>query len=127
MAVDALCSLLSSGSITATGSAGSWFDLKTMTPIDGLPIKVRAAGGSGASSPTLTITLQASSDASTVAETLWSKVITFTATNYAMNYEEVLNITTQFRYIRVAAPTISGTMANGVTVNVDIVTGRQNA
>jgi hypothetical protein len=126
MAVDALCNLLTSGAVTATVSAGSWFDLKTQTPLEGLPIKLKVSAGAGSSSPTMTVTLQVSDDASTVAETVFSKVITYTTSNYGADMEDIYTIVSQHRYIRAGACTLSGTLSTGTSITWDIVAGRQN-
>lgn len=127
MAVDALCNLYSA-SITSAGSSGTVFDLKTQTPLEGLPIKVRLNGGAtSTSTTTMIISITASDDNfTTTHETLYSKTITFTTTNYAQDFEEVYVIQTQRRYIRVVVGNPGATLGTAAAVAVDIVTGRQN-
>ena len=127
MAVDALCSLYSA-SITSAGSSGTAFDLKTCTPAEGLPIKVKLSGGATSSSTTtMAISITASDDNfTTTHETLYSKTITFTTTNYAQDFEEIYSIQTQRRYIRVVVGNPGATLGTAAVVSVDIVTGRLN-
>ena len=127
MAVDALCNLYT-GSITATGSAGTAFDLKTMTPLEGLPVKIRINGGAATTTAkTLTISITASDDNfSTTAETLFSKIYTISTTANSSNFEDVFTIVSQHRYLRVEAPTFSASITTAAAISVDIVSGRHN-
>lgn len=131
MAKDALCSLYT-GSLTNTGSAGTAFDLKTKAPLEGLPVMIRLNGGrADTSTKTITLTISESADNfTTTANALFSKVFTISLTANASNYEEVITIVPQNRYIRVDAPTFSanntGANATATAITVDIVTGRHN-
>ncbi len=126
MAVDALCNLFSSTlTSTSSGSNGTAFDLKTCTPADGLPIKVKVTGGVTASTATVALSITASDDNfTTTHETLWAKTISYNTTNYSANLEEIYSLQTQRRYIRVVAGNPSATLTTGSIITVDIVTGK---
>lgn len=131
MALDALGNLYSA-SLTATGSAGTAFDLKTMTPLEGLPVRIRLNGGrADTSTKTITLSITGSDDNfSTTAATLYSRVFTISLTANASNFEDVVTIVSQHRYIRVEAPTFSanntGANATATAISVDLSTGRHN-
>lgn len=127
MAKDALCSLLNA-SLTNTGSAGTAFDLKTKAPLEGLPVMIKLNGGAATTTAkTVTVSISESADNfSTTYSTLFSKVFTIATTANTSNFEEVITIVPQQRYIRVDAPTFSAAITTATSVVVDIVTGRHN-
>lgn len=111
------------GTINADTS-GSWIDTFNALPFEGVPVEVRLIGGStSGSAGSLLVVIEASADASTVAETLWSKSYVLAVAANASNYDEIIrNVTTRLRYVR-ARFDFTGTVDGDVTAFVGVTSG----
>ena len=103
---------------------GSWIDVANALPFEGVPVEVMLRGGStSGSAGSLLVVFEASADASTVLETLWSKSYVLAVAANSSDYDEIVrNVTTRHRYVRVRFD-FTGTIDGDVTAFVGVVTG----
>jgi hypothetical protein len=106
-------------------TSGSWIDVANALPFEGVPVEVMLKGGSASGSAgSLVVYIEASADASAVAETLWSKSYVLAVAANASDFKDIIrNITTKYRYVR-ARFDFTGTIDGDVTAYVGVVTGR---
>ena len=125
MAKDANAYLMNESSITDT-TTGSWFDLHTRAPFEGLPVEIRIEGGAATSSTkTLTLTIQGGTDGSSSSETLYTKAYSITTTAANNYFHEIIdNFRCQYRYVRAVA-TFSAAITTGTSCKLAFVTGSQ--
>ena len=123
MAFDANCKLMNSSAATDTVT-GSWFNLHTRTPYQGIPLEILLSGGVATSTAkTVTIAIQGSTDGSTAAATVFSKAYTISTTANSSNFDEVVaNLVVGYQYVRAVA-TFSAAISTGTDIVVAFVTG----
>lgn len=112
-----------SGTINSDTS-GSWIDVLAALPFEGVPVEVMLKGGStSGSAGSLVVYIESSTDASAVAETLWSKSYVLAVAANSSDFKDIIrNITTKNRYVR-ARFDFTGTVDGDVTAYVGVVTG----
>lgn len=103
---------------------GAWIDTANALPFEGVPVEVSLRGGSTSSTAgTALVVFEASADASTAIETLWSKSYVLAVAANSSDYDEIVrNVTTRHRYVR-ARFDLTGTIDADITAFVGVVSG----
>lgn len=108
----------------AADVTGSWIPIKGKgIPFGGLPLNIFLLGGStSGSAGSAKVTIQSSSDGSTVAETLFEKTYTLAVAAGVSNVDENHRIDTRLGYVR-AVVDLTGTIDGNIDTFIGFVDG----